>query len=431
MGKDTGNRQYSFYEHLSTMHMFCMFILMLGFIEYRHNSAIYPAFNLRVFILLSLAGLGTVLFFNSASFHNIKEGQFLDNFKLDIRVKLFYVIFPFLVALTLYCIKDNSTLIEALFVLPVLFTATVIGKKASYVMSTACTLILIYTPDLKLDSLVAALESNIFIVGTMYTVGWFVGGVMDIEAQHQKQLKQSVLNLKEEINRREQMEKEMARLDKLNMIGEMAAGIGHEIRNPMTTVRGFLQLMQGRDKYAGDKKFFDLMIDELDRANSIITEFLSLAKNKAVVLKEQDLNSIIKNIYPLIEADATVSDKNINKELGEIPLLFLDEKEIRQLILNLVRNGFEAMSSGGKLTLRTFIDGEEAVLAVQDEGTGIALDILEKIGTPFFTTKENGTGLGLAVCYSIAARHEAVIKVDTAATGTTFSVRFKLPEIKE
>jgi len=431
MGKDTGNRLYSFYEHLSTMHMFCMFILMLGLIEYRHNSVIYPAFNLRLFILLSLAGLGTVLFFNSASFHNIKEGQFLDNSKLDLRVKLFYVIFPFLVALTLYCIKDNSTLIEALFVLPVLFTATVIGKKASCVMSSVCTLTLIYTPDLKLDSLVAALEANIFIVCTMYTVGWFVGGLMDIEAHHRKQLKQSVLNLKEEIILREKMEKEIARLDRLNMIGEMAAGIGHEVRNPMTTVRGFLQLMQGKDKYAGDKEFFDLMIEELDRANSIITEFLSLAKNKAVVLKEQDLNSIIKNIYPLIEADAIVSGKNIIKKLGEIPLLFLDEKEIRQLLLNLVRNGFEAMSPGGRLTIRTFVDGEETVLAVQDEGRGIALDILDKIGTPFFTTKENGTGLGLAVCYSIAARHKALIEVETAATGTTFSVRFKLPGIKE
>jgi len=425
MGKDTGKRQYSFYKHLSTMHMFCMFILMLGFIEYRHSTFIY------LFAFLSLAGLGTVLFLNSSSFHNIKEGQFLDNSAPGLRVKLFYMVFPFLVVLTLYCLKDNGVLLETLFVLPVLFTSTVIGKKASYAMSTVCTLILVYTPELTLNSLVTALESNIFIIGAMYAVGWFVGGMMDIEAQHRKQLRQSVLDLKAEINRREQMEKEIARLDRLNMIGEMAAGIGHEIRNPMTTVRGFLQLLQGRDKYAGDREFFDLMIEELDRANSIIAEFLSLAKNKAVVLTEHDLNSIINNIYPLIVADAMISDKNTIKELGEIPLLYLDEKEIRQLILNLVRNGLEAMSPNGVLTLRTFIDGEEAVLAVKDEGSGIALDILEKIGTPFFTTKENGTGLGLAVCYSIAARHNAVIKVETAATGTTFYVRFKLPGINQ
>ncbi|MFA4886068.1 MAG: histidine kinase dimerization/phospho-acceptor domain-containing protein, partial [Desulfotomaculaceae bacterium] len=196
---------------------------------------------------------------------------------------------------------------EIIFVLPVLFTATVMGKSASYVMATVCTFVLIFNQDLRLDSLVPALESNIFIICIMYAVGWFVGGLMDIEAQHRKQLKQSVLNLKEEIDRREVMEKEMARLDRLNLIGEMAAGIGHEIRNPMTTVRGFLQLMEGKDRYAQDREFLELMICELDRANSIITEYLSLAKNKVMALKEHNLNSIVENLFPLIQADAMVT----------------------------------------------------------------------------------------------------------------------------
>lgn len=94
---------------------------------------------------------------------------------------------------------------------------------------------------------------------------------------------------------------------------------------------------------------------------------------------------------------------------------------------NLVRNGLEAMPPGGNLNIRTFMDGKEVVLVVEDQGTGIDPVVLEKIGTPFFTTKDNGTGLGLAVCYSIANRHNANINVVTGPTGTTFFVRFQVP----
>jgi len=232
-----------------------------------------------------------------------------------------------------------------------------------------------------------------------------------------------------DITERKQLEIEIARLDRLNLVGQMAAGIGHEIRNPMTTVRGFLQMLGGKTECTRYKEYYDLMIGELDRANSIITEFLSLAKNKAVDLKMHNLNTIVIALSPLIQADAIRNDKYIKVILGDIADLPLDEKEIRQLILNLVRNGLEAMTSGN-LDIRTFMDGKEVVLAVQDQGKGIEPDVLEKLGTPFFTTKEQGTGLGLAVCYSIAARLDAKIEIETGPGGTTFFVRFKQYEEK-
>ncbi|MFZ3130380.1 MAG: ATP-binding protein, partial [Desulfosporosinus sp.] len=236
-----------------------------------------------------------------------------------------------------------------------------------------------------------------------------------------------------DISERKMFEREMARLDRLNLVGQMAAGIGHEIRNPMTTVRGFLQLLGDKEEFIHSKGYFELMIGELDRANTIITEFLSLAKNKIVDLKPMSLNRLIENIYPLIQADAMVSDKEIILELQDTNVLLLDEKEIRQLILNLARNGLEAMSGSGKLTIKTFMDGKEVVLAVKDEGNGIRPEDLEKMGTPFFTTKENGTGLGLATCYSITDRHNAEIQIETWPSGTTFYVRFKIKQssIKE
>lgn len=221
------------------------------------------------------------------------------------------------------------------------------------------------------------------------------------------------------------MQEEIARLNRMNLIGEMAAGISHEVRNPLTSIRGFLQLLAKKELYASDRSYFELMIEELDRANSIITEFLSLARNKVVHKKMQNLNKIIEVMRPLIEADAIKTDKNLVMELGEIPDILLDEKEMRQLILNLVHNGLEAMTTPkGRLTVQTFCEGKEVVLAVRDEGTGIDPAVLGKIGTPFFTTKDNGTGLGLATCNSIADRHNARIDIDTGETGTTFYVRF-------
>jgi two-component system, sporulation sensor kinase E len=220
------------------------------------------------------------------------------------------------------------------------------------------------------------------------------------------------------------LEKEVARLDRLNLIGEMAAGIAHEIRNPMTTVRGFLQVIQAK----GSPDFtthIALMLAELDRANSIITEFLTLAKTKMTFQKSQLLNPIVEALFPLIQAEALMSDKEVRVNLRKCPALLLDEKEVRQLILNIALNGLEAMLPGGVLTIETeHVDGE-VILSIKDQGEGIKDEWLDKLGTPFFTTKETGTGLGLAICYSVAARHHAVIDILTGEDGTTFKIRFQ------
>lgn len=233
-----------------------------------------------------------------------------------------------------------------------------------------------------------------------------------------------MLSVLMDITELRKMEAEMTRLDRLNVVGEMAASIGHEIRNPMTTVRGYLQVLRENKDYSHEIEYFDLMIEELDRANSIITEFLSLAKNKIVELRLTSLNAIIEKLLPLVQAKAMSRDQRIRVELGDLPDLLLDIKEIRQLILNLVNNGMESMPLSGVITIRTFREGEIVVLAVQDQGNGIDIELLDKLGTPFLTTKEQGTGLGLAVCYRIAARHFAKIDIDTSSTGTTVNVRF-------
>jgi len=221
-------------------------------------------------------------------------------------------------------------------------------------------------------------------------------------------------------------EEEITRLDRLNTVGEMAASIGHEVRNPLTTVRGYLQHYGRKAAFADYRESFELMIEELDRANSIITEFLSLAKNKAITMSSTDLNQVIQSLVPLLQSNALLRGSNIELELEDIPEVRADDKEIRQCILNLTSNALDATPKGGTVTIRTFTDGNRMVLAVRDHGPGIPPEIKEKLGTPFLTTKENGVGLGLAVCYRIAQRHNAAIEVNSSSEGTVFHFIFNL-----
>jgi signal transduction histidine kinase len=229
-----------------------------------------------------------------------------------------------------------------------------------------------------------------------------------------------------DISERRRLEREFRRLDRLDLSAQLAAGIGHEIRNPLTTVRGFLQFLGMKPDLQAEKEYFQLMIDEIDRANSIITEFLSLAKGKPVDRRMCCLNEIVQHLAPLIQADVSMQGHVLQLELAEVPPVLLEEKDIRQLLLNLVRNGLEAMPQEGQLTIRTRSLPGEVRLEVSDQGSGIPLEHLDKIYLPFYTTKDSGTGLGLPVCYRIADQHGASIEIDTGEQGTTFSVVFPL-----
>lgn len=235
----------------------------------------------------------------------------------------------------------------------------------------------------------------------------------------------AILETASDITRQKEHQREMARLSALNIVGQIASSIGHEIRNPMTTVRGYLQYLMKNDTSERGKASFMLMIEELDRANSIISEFLSIAKDNHVTFKTININDIIEKIKPLLEAQALETGKQVVFLTDIVPDSLLEENQIRQVILNLVKNGLEASPDGmGSVIVRTKKEENCAILEVQDNGQGIPRHILAEIGKPFFTTKETGTGLGLAVCYSIASRHNAQLLFDTGSRGTTFSLKF-------
>lgn len=231
-----------------------------------------------------------------------------------------------------------------------------------------------------------------------------------------------------DITSRKIAENEIARIDRLNLVGQLASGIAHEIRNPMSTVRGYLQLLGEKPAYVGRKSTFDLMISELDRANAIITEILSLAQTTQPELKSQNLNDILNKFYPLLVADAMTQNKHISFIQGEIPNLKLNGNEISQLFLNIVRNGLESMEERGSISIISYVEKNRVILAIEDEGCGILPENIKKLGTPFFTTKDYGIGLGLATSFRIAESHNAAIHINSSSSGTTFSIHFPIPE---
>lgn len=228
-----------------------------------------------------------------------------------------------------------------------------------------------------------------------------------------------------DVTRHKAMEGEMTKLNRLNQIGLMAAGICHELRNSITSVRGFIQILSGRRELYNVKEYFDIMMEEIDRSNGLISEFLSLSRHKTINLKKKNINTCISRLFPMLQAGALNDDKNVRLEISELPDICIDENEIRQLVLNLTRNALEASPLNGVVTIATYLENNEVVLQIKDDGKGIEEQVLKSIGTPFFTTKEEGTGMGMVICYRIAEHHNANITIDTGPSGTSFFVRFK------
>jgi signal transduction histidine kinase len=217
-------------------------------------------------------------------------------------------------------------------------------------------------------------------------------------------------------------------LSRYEMVGQMAAGLSHEVKNPITTVRGFLQLFQKNPKRSNLSEEYEYMICELDRAVDVISELLSLGRDRERMVEPADLNDILSELFPIFEANAFKEGKDVQLTLGHIPNIMVDVNEMKQVIVNLVKNGLESMEKG-TVSIETALVDDRVQLSIRDQGTGISSESMEKIGTPFFTTKEGGTGIGLAYCYKIVLQHQATIHFESGEDGTTFYIRFKAVEV--
>lgn len=226
-----------------------------------------------------------------------------------------------------------------------------------------------------------------------------------------------------------QIEQTAYQNDKLAMLGKISASIAHEIRNPLTAIRGFIQLLRPHLVQLGKDEYARIILMEIDRANDIIYEFLNSSKPSAPQTSLFSVNSLLKEVILLTESEALMKGCQIQLEEASSPVyISVDVKQIKQVILNIIKNAMDAIDDNshdqkGIIEIKSVTDGRYVHIHICDNGKGMDQHTLTHLFNPFFTTKETGTGLGLSVSYRIIKNHGGYISVESEkGEGTQFMI---------
>lgn len=209
--------------------------------------------------------------------------------------------------------------------------------------------------------------------------------------------------------------------------GQLAAGIAHEIRNPITAIKGFLQLMMGEHK--GDLTYYNIVESEINRVEMILKELMVLATPTKINYQELKIRSLLDKVVTLMESQTLLNNIEVIKNFHALEAAVLgDENQLKQVFINFIKNAIEAMSAGGKIIIEGITLLDSVHIRIIDQGSGIPPEILERISEPFFTTKEHGTGLGILVCNEIIEEHKGKSNIFSSPEGTCIEVI--LPTVK-
>ncbi|CAM4011238.1 ATP-binding protein [Paenibacillus alkaliterrae] len=238
-----------------------------------------------------------------------------------------------------------------------------------------------------------------------------------------------------DVSEYKQIEQTALQNDKLAMLGKIAAAIAHEIRNPLTSIRGFIQLLRPYLLEVGKEEYARIILTEIDRANDIIYEFLNSSKPSAPMKQLVSIEHLIKEVVLLTESEALMRNCEIKAECYCAEnLVSIDVKQIKQVILNIVKNSLDAIEEvhgerRGLIEIITRREGQFVEILIKDNGKGMEKPTMNRLFDPFFTTKQTGTGLGLSVSYRIVRNHNGTIRVDSqAGVGTEFIIYLPLAE---
>lgn len=238
-----------------------------------------------------------------------------------------------------------------------------------------------------------------------------------------------------DVSEYKQIEQTALQNDKLAMLGKIAAAIAHEIRNPLTSIRGFIQLLRPYLLQVGKEEYARIILTEIDRANDIIYEFLNSSKPSAPMKQYVSINSLIKEVVLLTESESLLRNCEIKAEWhANDVFVSIDVKQVKQVVLNIIKNALDAIEDvhlerRGRIDVIGRSNGQYAEIVIRDNGKGMDKATMSRLFDPFFTTKQLGTGLGLSVSYRIIRNHGGAIRVDSqAGSGTEFIIYLPLAE---
>ncbi|GAE95370.1 two-component sensor histidine kinase [Gracilibacillus boraciitolerans JCM 21714] len=215
---------------------------------------------------------------------------------------------------------------------------------------------------------------------------------------------------------------ELQETERLATVGEMAAGITHEIRNPLTSIKGLLELKQ-MDEDPSDK-YTPIILDEVNRIDTIVNDLMMLGKPKSHSFSRENVPHILEYVVSLLKPLAVKNNIKLKTKIAEdLQPIYCDEIQIKQVFINLVKNAIESMENGGEITIAANLSNDNVVIEVIDQGVGIPQEKIPKMGEPFYTTKETGTGLGLMVSIKIIEEHQGDVLIDSEVDrGTSVTV---------
>ncbi|PGA06881.1 ATP-binding protein [Bacillus mycoides] len=225
-----------------------------------------------------------------------------------------------------------------------------------------------------------------------------------------------------------EMMNSMKETENLAVIGTMSTTITHEIRNPLTALKGFTQIQKERNPE--DTMSYEIMLQEIERINGFVSELMLLGKPKPTNYEWCNIGEILLYVVQLMESYATQYKVKFNLQVdGNLPVINGDDKQLKQVLLNIIKNGIESMPGGGNIRILACEKaGENLCISVEDQGLGIENEKIEKIGKAFYTTKENGTGLGLMITYKIIEEHQGSIAIESSM-GIGTKVEIYLPTV--
>jgi two-component system, sporulation sensor kinase E len=239
----------------------------------------------------------------------------------------------------------------------------------------------------------------------------------------------------EDITERRAKEARLRRAESLAALTTLAAGVAHEIKNPLGSIGIHIQLIQKqmneRDTINTKdiSKYLNVINEEVNRLNKVILDFLFAVRPIDTELEIRDLNQVVNELLEFLKYELEEAHVTLEVKLGQIPRIELDEKYLKQALLNIIQNALSAMSEGGDLTVETRRDEDRVCISITDTGIGIPQEVMDKIFEPYFTTKDFGSGLGLTLVYKIVKEHNGDIYVDSKeGKGTTFILSFPIPQ---
>jgi len=226
--------------------------------------------------------------------------------------------------------------------------------------------------------------------------------------------------------------KELQNAKQLNSIGQLAATIAHEIRNPITVVKGFAQLIDEKNNNLNDdeKFYIETILTELEYTEMIINDFLSLSKPQTEQMHILSLHEELQKVTDLLTSFANQYNTHISLNIKKQLFIKINRIDLKQLLVNIIKNGVEAMDQPGIITIDLFSDKDMALIKITDSGIGMSKEQVERLGTPFYSLKDRGTGIGLTVCYNIIQKYKGeIIVISEPNVGTTFYIYLPLHKI--